>query len=34
MSVNTALEPESSVTIKWFKDNKMIINPGKFQAIV
>ena len=28
------LESESSVTIKWFKDNKMIINPGKFQAII
>ena len=27
------LEPESSVAIKWFKDNKMIVNPGKFQAI-
>ena len=28
------LEPESSVAIKWFKDNKMIVNPGKFQAIM
>ena len=26
------LESESSVAIKWFKDNKMIVNPGKFQA--
>ena len=26
------LESESSVVIKWFKDNKMIVNPGKFQA--
>ena len=25
------LESESSVAIKWFKDNKMIVNPGKFQ---
>ena len=22
------------MTIKWFKDNKMIVNPGKFQAII
>ena len=28
------LEPECSVAIKWFKDNKMIVNPGKFQAII
>ena len=28
------LEPESNVTIKWFKDNEMILNPGKFQAII
>ena len=28
------LESESSVAIKWFKDNKMIVNPGKFQAII
>ena len=28
------LESESSVAIKWFKDNKMIVNPGKFQAIL
>ena len=28
------LESECSVAIKWFKDNKMIINPGKFQAII
>ena len=27
------LEPECSVAIKWFKDNKMIVNPGKFKAI-
>ena len=24
------LESESSVAIKWFKDNKMIVNLGKF----
>ena len=28
------LESEGSVAIKWFKDNKMIVNTGKFQAIV
>ena len=28
------LESESSMVIKWFKDNKMIVNPGKFQAII
>ena len=28
------LEPERSVAIKWFKDNKMIVNPGKFQAVI
>ena len=28
------LESESRVTIKWFKDNKMIVNPGKFKAII
>ena len=28
------LESECSVETKWFKDNKMIVNPGKFQAII
>ena len=28
------LESECSVAIKWFKNNKMIVNPGKFQAII
>ena len=28
------LESECSVAIKWFKDNKMIVNSGKFQAII
>ena len=28
------LESESSVAIKRFKYNKMIVNPGKFQAII
>ena len=30
MSVNATLEPESSVAIKWFKCNKMVVNLGKF----
>ena len=28
------LESERRVAIKWFKDNKMIVNLGKFQAII
>ena len=28
------LESESSVAIKWFKDNKNIVNPGKFHYII
>ena len=28
------LQSECSVAIKWFEDNKMIVNPGKFQAII
>ena len=28
------LESESETTINWFKDNHMILNPGKFQAII
>ena len=28
------LGSESIVAIKWFKENKMIVNPGKFQAII
>ena len=28
------LESESSVAIKWFKDNKTIVNPRKFQTIM
>ena len=28
------LEFECGVAIKWFKNNKMIVNPGKFQAII
>ena len=29
------LESESRLAVvKWFKDNKMIVNPGKFQVII
>ena len=28
------LEKESKVTIKWFSDDHMIVNPKKFQAII
>ena len=28
------LESERSLVIKWFKDNKMIVNPGKFEQII
>ena len=28
------LEFECSVEAKWFKDNKITVNPGKFQAII
>ena len=28
------LEPENSVGIEWFKNNKMIVNPWKFQATI
>ena len=28
------LESESDLAINWFKDNHMIVNPGKFQAII
>ena len=28
------LESESEIAINWFKDNHMILNPGKFQAII
>ena len=28
------LEPENSVAIEWFKNNKMIVNPWKFQATI
>ena len=28
------LEPESNTAIEWFQNNKMMVNPGKFQAII
>ena len=28
------LESERSLAIKWFKDNKMIVNLGKFEHII
>ena len=28
------LESERSLVIKWFKDKKMIVNPGKFEHII
>ena len=32
--VTHPLKAESSVAIKWFRDNKMIVDPGKFQKII
>ena len=28
------LESESEIAINWFKDNHMIVNPGKFRMII
>ena len=28
------LKEESESAVKWFRENKMIVNPDKFQAIV
>ena len=28
------LESENEIAIKWIKNNHMIVNPGKFQAII
>ena len=28
------LKSESEIKINWFKDNHMIVNPGKFQAVI
>ena len=32
--LKTTLRSELGVVINWFKNNKMIVNPEKFQAIV
>ena len=32
--VISILESESEKAINWFKDNHMIVNPGKFQATI
>ena len=29
-----SLESESNIAIDWFTKNEMIINPGKFQAVI
>ena len=33
-SLKQTLELECKVAIKWFHENKMIVNPDKYQAIV
>ena len=32
--LKTTLQSELGVVINWFKNNKMIVNPEKFQAII
>ena len=32
--LKTTLRSELGVVINWFKNNKMIVNPEKFQAII
>ena len=32
--LKNTLQSESEVVINWFKNNKMIVNPKKFQAII
>ena len=32
--LKTTLQSELEVVINWFKNNKMIVNPEKFQAII
>ena len=32
--LKNTLQSESEVVINWFKNNKMIVNPEKFQAII
>ena len=33
-SLITLLENESNTATEWFQNNKMMVNPGKFQAII
>ena len=33
-NLTSVLESESNIAIDWFKTNKMIVNPGKFQSII
>ena len=33
-NIISILEQESEIAINWFKDNHLIVNPGKFQAII
>ena len=32
--LKSTLQSESEVIINWFKNNKMIVNPEKFQVII
>ena len=34
VELKNTLQSESEVVINWFKNNKMIVNPEKFQAII
>ena len=33
-SLISILESESEIAINWFKNNHIIVNPGKFQVII
>ena len=33
-SLKETLQNEAEIAIQWFKDNFMIVNPGKFQAMI
>ena len=28
------MESKSEIALNWIKDNRMIVNPGKFQALI
>ena len=34
MTILMTLKDESELTVKWFKENNIIVNPDKFQAMV